>query len=275
MLDVWDAGETGIRPERSAQERAPYADHAEGFVYTPGGREVRHFGPEFDMRFDQETRVATGWVAADRVPAWHRLRPWQRVFVSALAGSGIESVHAAMVARDGRGVLLPGQNGAGKSSTTFACLAAGLRFLGDDAIAVELGDAPPIGNTVHAVAKLSVDGLARFPELAAVSERHDDPDAEERAIRLAGGSPLVARSASVSAIAFPRLVDSELSAVHPLAPVRAATELFGASLSLEPWRVGEAFGALSDLAAQAPAFTLEVGRDPASLAETVAGLLAA
>ena len=78
---------------------------------------------------------------------------------------------------------------------------------------------------------------------------------------------------TIAAIAFPRLVDSELSAVRPLAPVRAATELFGASLSLEPWRVGDAFGALSDLAAQAPAFTLEVGRDPARLAETVAGLL--
>ena len=80
---------------------------------------------------------------------------------------------------------------------------------------------------------------------------------------------------AISAIAFPRLVDSELSAFRALAPVRAATELFGASFSLEPWRVGDAFGALSDLAAQAPAFTLEVGRDPARLAETVAGLLSA
>jgi hypothetical protein len=270
-VDVWDAGETGIRPGRSAEEEAAFAGFSEAFVFTPEGRELRHFGPDFDMRFDRDAAVAKGWVEERSVPGWHRLRPWQRVLVLALASTGIETVHAGMVARNGAGVLLPGPNGSGKSSTTFACLAGGLSFLGDDAIAVDL--AGPTGWTVHAVAKLSVAGLARFPELAALSEPVDDPLADERAVRLAVGSDLVVRSARIAAIAFPGLVDSEQSAARPLPAGRALTELLGASLTLQPWRLREGFDALSDLAGRVPAYTLEVGRDPVALAEVVASLL--
>ena len=219
-------------------------------------------------------RRATGWVATDRVQAWHRLRPWQRILVAGLAVDGAETVHASMVERDGAGVLLVGPSGVGKSTTTFACLAAGLRCLGDDTIAIDLGSAEPRGSCVHATVKVSVEQLARFPAFEADSEPIADPARNERALRLGGGpSPLVASSASVAAIAFPRLVERPGSATRPLQPSQAATGLLRNALSLDGDRLGPVFAAMTQLAESVPSFSLEVGRDPASLAAAVEGLL--
>jgi hypothetical protein len=45
----------------------------------------------------------------------------------------IVPVHAACIAREGRGVLLSGASGAGKSTLSYACARAGWTFLADDA----------------------------------------------------------------------------------------------------------------------------------------------
>ena len=268
-LEVWDAGETGRRPERDAGEEAAYAGHAEALLYAAGGRVIRHLGPAFDLRLDLDAESGSGWVETAAAPAWLRLRPWQRVLIAALAASGAESVHAAMVARDGSGVLLPGPNGSGKSTTTFACLAAGMSLLGDDAIAVEDGR----GSTIHAVAKVSEDTLARYPALEAASEPYEDPETNERALRLGGTAGPAVGSARVAAIAFPRLADSGKSRVRPLAAGQAATELWRCTLSAEAWRLGDAFSAVSALAESVPAFMLEVGRDPGGIAEAIDSLV--
>ena len=47
------------------------------------------------------------------------------------------AMHSAAVEVDGRGVLLIGASGAGKSTTAMACAAAGLGFLGDDLCLVD------------------------------------------------------------------------------------------------------------------------------------------
>ena len=54
------------------------------------------------------------------------------------------AMHSAAVEVDGRGVLLIGASGAGKSTTAMACAAAGLGFLGDDLCLVD-----PRSRTVH------------------------------------------------------------------------------------------------------------------------------
>jgi hypothetical protein len=57
-----------------------------------------------------------------------------------LAQRYMTPIHAACVARDGRGVLLCGPSGAGKSTLSFACAARGWTFLCDDSAILPWGD---------------------------------------------------------------------------------------------------------------------------------------
>ena len=61
-------------------------------------------------------------------------------------------------------MLLPGRGGSGKSSTSLACLLAGLDFLGDDYLAVALDPEPRI-YCLYSTAKLERVNLTRYPEL--------------------------------------------------------------------------------------------------------------
>jgi hypothetical protein len=49
-----------------------------------------------------------------------------------LRGAGLYSIHATALAKNGRGVLIPGASGRGKTTCCIALLRAGYRYLSDD-----------------------------------------------------------------------------------------------------------------------------------------------
>lgn len=62
-----------------------------------------------------------------------------------LAHRYVTPIHAACVASQGRGILLAGESGAGKSSLAWACARAGLTFVADDSVwLVRHGDVPSL-----------------------------------------------------------------------------------------------------------------------------------
>lgn len=69
------------------------------------------------------------------------------VFLLAARCQGLVPLHAACVGRDGRGVLLLGESGAGKSTVALHGLLQGLDFLSEDAVFVQ-----PEGMTATGVA---------------------------------------------------------------------------------------------------------------------------
>ena len=78
--------------------------------------------------------------------------------------NGRQLVHAAAVGHQGSGILMPGRGGSGKSSTSLACLLAGMDFLGDDYLAVAL-DPEPRAYRLYSTAKLDRENLNSYPEL--------------------------------------------------------------------------------------------------------------
>ena len=78
--------------------------------------------------------------------------------------------------------------------------------------------------------------LARYPALEAASEPYEDPETNERALRLGGTAGPAVGSARVAAIAFSAgLPIPSRSSVRPLAAGQAATELWRCTLSAEAW----------------------------------------
>jgi hypothetical protein len=59
------------------------------------------------------------------------------VYTLAARTQGLAALHAACVGKGGRGVLLMGASGAGKSTVALHCLLRGLDFLSEDAVFVQ------------------------------------------------------------------------------------------------------------------------------------------
>jgi hypothetical protein len=285
-IDVWDArvcptdpgdlpsvDELGVRLVAGREVVAPSAC----------GRYLRYSGPGFTFRFDRQRRRVVGRCASpEALSWWNRSRPLQPLVAVWLADCDRPMVHAALVAREGRGVLLVGANGSGKSTCALAALDAGFDFLADDAASIEAGTPSGevqaggvVGHALYTTLKLSREALELRPGLADVVEPHGDPADDELLLFVAElePSPLVA-SAGLSAIAFPRVKDTPASRYMPLARSQALVALMASLLSVARGRVGSGFELAQRVVAQLPAFELEVGRSAASLAATLGELSA-
>ncbi len=103
--------------------------HAHGHLFTFVA-DARNLGI-----CDTQTRSGTAWlteaVVAD-VPhfVYHFL---ESMALELIVSLHLTPFHAACVAREGRGVLLCGDSGAGKSSLSYACARRAWNFLSDDA----------------------------------------------------------------------------------------------------------------------------------------------
>jgi len=92
------------------------------------------------------------------------------VFTLATRIQGLVGLHAACVGRHGRGLLLMGDSGAGKSTAALHCLLSGLEFLAEDSVFVEPNTllATGVTNFLH----VKSDGLRFVPaEVAGLIRR--------------------------------------------------------------------------------------------------------
>ena len=100
-----------------------------------GGDEIRFLAPRCAKRF--AVRVAGDTVFVDRALPWQALLGHFFVHQVMRQQSELVFLHAASVAIAGRGLVLCGEKGAGKSTLSLALAARGHQFLGDEIAAVD------------------------------------------------------------------------------------------------------------------------------------------
>lgn len=98
---------------------------------TPLRIEIRKRNEILELSFDGVTTASGG--LGDIL---HQLDNELTIFLER-ARPRLYFVHAAVLAEDGRGTLLVGESGAGKSTTSYALAASGMGYLSDEMAAIE------------------------------------------------------------------------------------------------------------------------------------------
>jgi hypothetical protein len=169
-----------------------------------------------------------------------------------------------------------GRGGSGKSTTALACLEAGLRYAGDDFVAIEARPDPYV-HSLYCSGKLESHHLERFSLLSAAAanpERRGDEKAIVYAQHARPDAPIA--GFPLRAVLVPRIVaTSPETRVVPASSSTALTALAPSTMfQLHPSQPN----ALSEMAAlvrRVPCFSLELGYDIDRIPAAVVDLLQA
>jgi hypothetical protein len=270
-IELHDVGTPRPLPE-GAQ---PQFRHARVRCYRHQG-ELWFTDPAATVVLDPEAGRAEGHVAPSGDPSRLRDDPiFTFPLLELLRHRGLFHVHAAGLARGERGVLLPGDTGAGKSTLTVTLIRAGWDYLSDDALLLRAG---PTGVEALAVPdEFHLDPALgeRFPELAGLAEREPYSAGRRRAFRpeeVYARSPVPACMPSV--LLFPQISPGGTRA-EAMAPSQALTALIRVSaLVLLDERVAAShLDALRRLVSQCRCYRLYHGPDALADPERVSRLV--
>ena len=203
------------------------------------------------------------------LPPWTEGAPFSLLFHLACAWRGWRLLHAGTLGLDGRGMLLAGPGGAGKSATTLAGLQAGLKTVGDDYVVLQ-PDPAPTAWPLYRVVKQSPAGLARLPApLDSLAGRetnwHGKVEFDPEAIF--PGS--LARSLELGAIVLPKVTDAAITKIAPVSPTRAFSALAGSMFPQLPGGRLAGFSVLTRLTRSLPAFEARLSPDAAEVGQAL------
>jgi hypothetical protein len=205
------------------------------------------------------------------VPPWEASFPLRDFIHWGLQHSGARLVHAATLGIAGKGVLIVGQGGAGKSGTTLAGILSGLDSVGDDYVAMTVDE----DSRVHAYPlmklvkqdRAGLDRLGLDPGDIGAQGPNWQNKYEFDFADLGRGKR--AQSLELGAILMPTISGGETTSFEPVSARTAMIALAPSNLQQLPggWREGMAFTA--SVARHLPAFRMSLSRDASEIARTI------
>jgi hypothetical protein len=193
--------------------------------------------------------------------SWERSLPLRHILHWWTAAKGGQLIHAGAVGTSRGGALVLGASGAGKSTTSLACLDGGLAIAGDDFVLVEPGGGTRI-HSVSSTAKLSHEALRRFPQLQTKMANPDEGEPEKFLFFLDRfhPSPLI-QSMPLKALLMLRRGtggDSRIVATSAGAALQASAPN---TLFLLPGDRAQAFAKIARIFREHPCFRIDLGDD--------------
>ena len=218
------------------------------------------------------------WIpGSDVVPWYERAAPFRWLFDNLATRLEMSTLHAAIIGMKGRGVLLAGQGGTGKSTLALAALGRGLDFVSDDYCLLSQQGGRAVAYPLYRSAKWKVDASVTAGWLQDIR-----PDAIDRTqmknilhVDVARpGQPV--SQLSVEAIIAPAIAPNQTTSAR-LEPISGQTALrfLAASTIAQSEGDGESLvRSLGDLARSIPAYRLLMPRDPDASVAAIDELLA-
>lgn len=270
-IRVWDSESTGVSlpPELPS----PGSVYAQSLPATADGYAVRwaFFRPDPGLTaYDAQSREADYWIpAVSRITYGDLAGGFRAIFAWAMASEGLQFLHAAAVAEAGKAALIVGRSGSGKSSTSLACLLAGMEFLGDDHCLLDLRGAPSV-HSIYAAAKLHDSQLERFPE---VERLVVNPDREAPVKGVALLHPeytgLLPASRPLAAVFVPNISGGSRTTIEATDPATALAALAPSTLLQAASADRRALGAMARLVRSVPCYRVSLSTDRAEIAARI------
>ncbi|MBS0560012.1 MAG: hypothetical protein JSR21_08160 [Proteobacteria bacterium] len=254
-------------------------------VTEPAHLERLHERPGLVGRYDPDTRtwrvlsrarnLALTWTAdAAALPEWEDSCPLRDILHWHSAGTDWLLLHAACVGAGGAGVLLTGAGGSGKSTTTAACVLAGLATTGDDFVLVR-PQAPPRAHALFDTIKLDDASLAALPSWRTAVANPARPHDQKARLHLGQARPgaLARDGLALKAVLLPHVAGTARSRIAPASPAEALRALAPSTMFLLRGGAASGMAKIGALLRTLPAFHLALGADPMEAAAAVADFL--
>jgi hypothetical protein len=264
---AWDTASTGVAVPGPPDAGRAGADGPVYALYQPEPESLSMLSParQHGAHWVPDAGKLTSHECA--APLRPLLHWWQRE-------CGRQLVHGGAVGTDVGAVLLAGPSGAGKSTCALACLLGGLDYLGDDYVLLDTEGEPSV-HCVYSSAKLNPDHVGIVPSLVPLITNPGQLGTEKALWFLHAHYPRqVRRRLPLRAVLVPRVGRgrecrieriSAASALLALAP-STIVQLRGAPDAALEW--------MARCLAQFPCYRLDLGREPAAMADAVREVLA-
>ena len=216
--------------------------------------------------FDRSSSRGLFWVrSAKDLPEWEFGAPLRSILTWAFLDRGLHLVHAAGVGVAGKGVMISGPGGAGKSTTTAVCLQAGFQTTGDDYCVISPSHPPKI-YSLYGMMKLVPGALGTT---SMVDSRLTEPRSDGKVHFDIASS--MTTSLTITALLFTTVGARTLEPVA-LTSKEALLRLIPSTWAQTAIPQKELLHSLSKLAQSIRSFQLEVGPDTNRIPEIVRGL---
>jgi hypothetical protein len=188
---------------------------------------------------------------------------------------GLYTIHATALEKNGRGVLIPGNSGRGKTTSFISLLRSGYRYLSDDHPL--LRDAGTHVDLLPFPIKINVteQTVEFFPELRTASAHVLQPRFPKRAFHAEDVYPTsVGECCCPALVLFPHVIDAPHSHLELLPKSRALEMLLPQALLVYDSEVAKReFQVLVKLVQQVDCYHLHFGRDILELPQLITPLL--
>lgn len=281
-IDLWDEGDTSVScPVNSepVDERLLKSTSYVEFGLIIGSLEDRYIGCQrlkVMTWFDRREQHIVGWVSRhDELSLYDRGKPLHFPLLLWHSDRGAEVVHAALVSKNGKGILFAGKGGTGKSTVALACVEAGFDYLGDDYIGLEAcEDGTFLGHSLYSATWLMADHFVRFPRLIRHAIYPERPEQEKTLALLSPAFPQqLCRVAPISALVLPRITANPPARIRPASKAEALFALAPSSILLRPSSGASTLNKLGRLAEQVPCYWLDLEHNLSDLSNRVIELL--
>lgn len=274
VFHVWDSRSTGVAMVPPPFPRSCLSER--GDIWGFNSRRIRsafHWSEYAVCLFSVAERTGIYWIdSSDGLPYWTRSSPLRTLFHWVMELHGRQLVHGAVVGTDAGGVLVMGKGGVGKSTTSLACLDAGMRFAGDDYVIVGL-DPEPTAWSLYCTAKLAPDQLTAFPGLQSVATPSRPGDEKTVVILHPAHADRFAPSLPLRWLLTPGFGDQADSGFEPIAPVALHHAAAFTTMSQLPHAGAHTHDFMGRLVHALPGARLRLGRDVHSTPATLRALL--
>jgi hypothetical protein len=215
---------------------------------------------------DTELNTAIFWVPdAGRITYYERSSPLRTIFQWWAKKYSLQLLHAGAVGTNAGGILLVGEGGSGKSTTALACLDSELSYVSDDYCLLDM-DSHPYAHSVYCSAKISREGVVRFPYLVSAVENKERLQEEKALLFLNKHWPKkVTKGFPVRALLIPRIMDIKRTNLIPTSPRNGLMALAPSTLFQLRGACQADLTFMAELTRLIPSFILELGNDTSNI----------